>query len=38
LRDLAEAMFEHGVNVLAVTARGWPGKPARPTRMAIFSG
>ena len=34
----AEAMLEHGVNIVAVTDRGVPGRPLRPTRMAISPG
>jgi hypothetical protein len=34
----AEAMLEHGENIAAVTDWGVPGRPARPIRMATFSG
>jgi hypothetical protein len=30
--------LEHGVNIVAVTDRGVPGRPVRPTRMTTVSG
>jgi hypothetical protein len=32
IRRAAEAMLEHGVNIVAVTDRGVPGRPVRSTR------
>jgi hypothetical protein len=38
IRRAAEAMLEHGVNIVAVTDRGVPGRPVRPIRMTTPLG
>ena len=38
IRRAAAATLEHGVNIVAVTDRGVPGRPARPTRMMTVFG
>ncbi len=38
IRRAADAMLEHGVNIVAVTDGGVPGRPVSPTRMTTVFG